>query len=207
MGEPSSGKSEIFIDTFRISEEKMADANQILTDTEAKMKKTIESTKRDFQGVRTGRASTALVEHIKVEYYGSFVPLNQVANVSTSDARTIEIKPWDANALHEIDKALQKSDLGISPNNDGKVIRLNIPPLTEERRKEFVKMVHKFAEGGRVAIRGVRQDANKALDQLKKDIAEDDFKKFHDRIQKMTDLYTDEANKLSEHKEKEILEF
>ncbi len=185
----------------------MADANQILTDTEAKMKKTIESTKRDFQGVRTGRASTALVEHIKVEYYGSFVPLNQVANVSTPDARTIEIKPWDANALQEIDKALQKSDLGISPNNDGKVIRLNIPPLTEERRKEFVKMVHKFAEGGRVAIRGVRQDANKALDQLKKDIAEDDFKKFHDRIQKMTDLYTDEANKLSEHKEKEILEF
>ncbi len=185
----------------------MADANQILTDTEAKMKKTIESTKRDFQGVRTGRASTSLVEHIKVEYYGSFVPLNQVANVSTPDSRTIEIKPWDANALQEIDKALQKSDLGISPNNDGKVIRLNIPPLTEERRKEFVKMVHKFAEGGRVAIRGVRQDANKALDHMKKDVAEDEFKKFHDRIQKMTDLYAEEVNKLSEHKEKEILEF
>lgn len=185
----------------------MADANQILVDTESKMKKTVESTKRDFQGVRTGRASTSLVEHIKVEYYGSFVPLNQVANVSTPDARTIEIKPWDANALMEIDKALQKSDLGISPNNDGKLIRLNIPPLTEERRKEFVKMVHKFAEGGRVAIRGVRQDANKALDQMKKDIAEDEFKKFHERIQKMTDLYTEETNKLSEHKEKEILEF
>ncbi len=185
----------------------MADPNQILNDAESKMKKAIESTKRDFQGVRTGRASTALVEHIKVEYYGSLVPLNQVANVSTPDARTIEIKPWDANALMEIDKALQKSDLGISPNNDGKVVRLNIPPLTEERRKEFVKMVHKFAEGGRVAIRGIRQDANKSLDQLKKDVAEDEFKKLHDRIQKMTDANTLEINRLSEHKEKEILEF
>ena len=184
----------------------MADANQILSETETKMKKAIESTKQDFQGVRTGRASTSLVEHIKVEYYGSLVPLNQVANVSTPDSRTIEIKPWDANALMEIDKALQKSDIGIPPNNDGKIIRLNIPPLTEERRKEFVKMVHKFAEGGRVAIRGIRQDANKALDHMKKEIAEDEFKKFHDRIQKMTDLNTQEINKLTEHKEKEIME-
>jgi ribosome recycling factor len=184
----------------------VADANQVLNETESKMKKAIESTKRDFSAVRTGRASTSLVEHIKVEYYGSLVPLNQVANVSTPDSRTIEIKPWDANALMEIDKALQKSDIGISPNNDGKVIRLNIPPLTEERRKEFVKMVHKFAEGGRVAIRGIRQDANKSLDHMKKEIAEDEFKKFHDRIQKMTDLHTQEIDKISEHKEKEIME-
>ena len=184
----------------------MADANQVLNETESKMKKAIEATKRDFQGVRTGRASTSLVEHIKVEYYGSLVPLNQVANVSTPDSRTIEIKPWDANALMEIDKALQKSDIGIPPNNDGKVIRLSIPPLTEERRKEFVKMVHKFTEGGRVAIRGIRQDANKGLDHMKKEIAEDEFKKFHDRIQKMTDLHTQEIDKLSEHKEKEIME-
>lgn len=184
----------------------MADANLILNETESKMKKAIEATKRDFSGVRTGRASTSLVEHVKVEYYGSLVPLNQVANVSVPDSRTIEIKPWDANALLEIDKALQKSDLGISPNNDGKVIRLSIPPLTEERRKEFVKMVHKFAEGGRVAIRSIRQDANKALDHMKKEIAEDEFKKFHERIQKMTDLYTQEINKLGEHKEKEIME-
>jgi len=185
----------------------MADANQVLNDADAKMKKAIEATKRDFAGVRTGRASTALVENIKVEYYGSFVPLNQVANLSVPDARTLEMKPWDPQALGEIEKALLKSDLGISPNNDGKVIRLSMPPLTEERRKEFVKLVHKFAEGGRVAVRGIRQDANKSLDQMKKEIAEDDYKKFHDRIQKMTDLHTQEIQKLSEHKEKEILEF
>ena len=184
----------------------MADANQILNEAESKMKKAIEATKRDFSGVRTGRASTSLVEHVKVEYYGSFVPLNQVANVSIPDSRTIEIKPWDANALLEIDKALQKSDLGIAPNNDGKVIRLSIPPLTEERRKEFVKLVHKHTETGRVAIRSIRQDANKALDQMKKEIAEDEFKKFHERIKKITDLNTQEVNKLSEHKEKEIME-
>ncbi len=184
----------------------MADANQILNDSESKMKKAVESTKRDFSTVRTGRASAALVENIKVEYYGSLVPLNQVANISTPDSRTLEMKPWDPQALMEIEKALQKSDLGISPNNDGKVIRLSMPPLTEERRKEFVKLVHKHAEGGRVAIRSIRQDANKALDHMKKEIAEDDFKKFHERIQKMTDLYTQEIGKLSEHKEKEIME-
>lgn len=185
----------------------MADANQILSETEAKMKKAIESTKRDFSSVRTGRASASLVEHVKVEYYGTMTPLNQVANISTPDARTIEMKPWDPAALQEIEKALLKSDLGISPNNDGKVIRLNIPPLTEERRKEFVKLVKKHAEDGRVAIRVIRQDANKALDHMKKDIAEDEYKKFHDRIQKMTDAHTEETNKLSEHKEKEIMEF
>ena len=185
----------------------MADANLILNDAESRMKKAIESTKRDFAGVRTGRASTALVEGIKVEYYGSMVPLNQVANISTPDARTIEMKPWDPQALAEIEKALLKSDLGITPNSDGKVVRLNMPPLTEERRKEFVKLVHKFAENGRVAVRGIRQDANKALDHMKKEISEDDFKKFHERIQKMTDANTLEINKLSEHKEKEILEF
>jgi ribosome recycling factor len=187
----------------------MADANQIIQEADSKMKKAIEATKRDFASVRTGRASGALVEHVKVEYYGSLVPLNQVANISVPDARTIEIKPWDAQVLSEIEKAIQKSDLGIPPNNDGKMIRLGIPPLTEERRKDFVKMVHKHAEDGRVAVRGIRQEANKGLDSLKKDkaISEDDFKKFHDRIQKITDQYTLEINHLAEHKEKEILEF
>ena len=187
----------------------MADANQILQETEAKMKKAIEATKRDFAGVRTGRASSALVEHVKVEYYGTLVPLNQVANISVPDARTIEIKPWDAQVLSEIEKALQKSDLGISPNNDGKVIRLGIPPLTEERRKEFVKMAHKHAEDGRVAVRGIRHEANKGLEVLKKDkaLSEDEYKKFHDRVQKATDQYTQEINQLAAHKEKEILEF
>jgi ribosome recycling factor len=185
----------------------VADANQILNDTESKMKKAIEATKRDFATVRTGRASAALIEHIKVEYYGSLVPMNQVANVSVPDSRTLEMKPWDPQALQEIEKALLKSDIGIAPNNDGKVIRLSMPPLTEERRKEFVKLVHKHAEAGRVALRGIRQDANKSLDQIKKEIPEDEFKKMHDRVQKMTDLHTQEIGKLSEHKEKEIMEF
>jgi ribosome recycling factor len=184
----------------------VADANQILSETDAKMKKAIEATKRDFAGVRTGRASAALVEHIKVEYYGSLVPINQVANISIPDSRTLEMKPWDPAALQEIEKAILKSDLGINPNSDGKVIRLNMPPLTEERRKEFVKLVKKFSEDGRVAIRSIRQDANKSLEHLKKDISEDDFKKHHERIQKMTDANTLEINRLSEHKEKEIME-
>ncbi|HVZ80761.1 MAG TPA: ribosome recycling factor [bacterium] len=171
------------------------------------MKKAIEATKRDFATVRTGRASAALVEHVKVEYYGSLVPLNQVASVSVPDARTLEMKPWDPQALVEIEKALQKSDIGISPNNDGKVIRLSMPPLTEERRKDFVKLVHKHAETGRVALRGIRQEANKSLDQIKKEVPEDEFKKLHERVQKMTDSHTQEIGKLAEHKEKEILEF
>jgi ribosome recycling factor len=185
----------------------MADANQILNETETKMKKAIESTKHNFSSVRTGRASTGLVENIKVEYYGTLTPLNQVANVSVPDARTIEIKPWDPAALQEIEKALFKSEIGITPNNDGKVIRLNIPPLTEERRKEYVKLVKKHSEDGRVAIRNIRQDANKSLDQLKKEISEDEFKKLHERIQKITDANVQEVAKLSEHKEKEIMEF
>jgi len=187
----------------------VADANQILQEAESKMKKAIEATKRDFAGVRTGRASGTLVEQVKVEYYGTLVPLNQVANISVPDARTIEIKPWDTQVLSEIEKAILKSDIGIAPNNDGKVIRLGIPPLTEERRKEFVKLVHKYAEDGRVAVRSIRQDANKALDHLKKEktVSEDEFKKLHDRIQKITDQNTLEINKLAEHKEKEILEF
>ena len=185
----------------------MADANQILTETEAKMKKAIESTKHDFSLVRTGRASSGLVEHIKVLYYEALTPLSQVANITVPDARTLEIKPWDPAALQEIEKALFKSDIGITPNNDGKVIRLSMPPLTEERRKDFVKMVKKHAEDGKVAIRNIRQDSNKALDQLKKDISEDEFKKFHERIQKTTDTNIQEVIKLSEHKEKEIMEF
>jgi ribosome recycling factor len=185
----------------------MADANQILADTETKMNKAIEATKRDFSTVRTGRASAALVENIKVEYYGTMTPLNQVANISIPDSRTIEMKPWDPSALQEIEKALFKSEIGITPTNDGKMIRLSMPPLTEERRKEFVKLVKKHAEDGKVAIRNIRQDSNKSLDQIKKEISEDEFKKFHDRIQKMTDAHTQEIVRLSEHKEKEIMEF
>jgi ribosome recycling factor len=185
----------------------VADANQILNDAESKMKKAIDATKRDFSAVRTGRASAALVENVKVEYYNALTPLNQVANITVPDNRTLEIKPWDPAILQDIEKAIFKSEIGITPNNDGKVIRLSMPPLTEDRRKDYVKMVKKHAEEGKVAVRNIRQDANKSLDQLKKDIAEDEFKKLHERIQKMTDLYGAEIVKLSEHKEKEIMEF
>jgi ribosome recycling factor len=186
----------------------MADIPTILSEADAKMKKAIEVTKREFGTVRTGRASVSLVEGIKVEYYGTLMPLNQVANLSAPDSRTIEIKPWDQKVLPEIEKAIQKSDIGIHPNNDGKVVRLSLPPLTEERRKEMVKLVKKHAEDGRVAVRSIRQDANKALDAVKKDksAGEDDAQKALDRIQKMTDAHTQEINHLAEHKEKEILE-
>lgn len=187
----------------------MPDIQQILGETEAKMKKAIEATKREFGTVRTGRASVSLVEGVKVEYYGSLMPLNQVANISSPDNRTLEIKPWDAKILADIEKAIQKSDIGIHPNNDGKVVRLSLPPLTEERRKEMVKLVKKHAEDGRVVIRSVRQDANKAIEALKKDKAasEDDVKKALERVQKITDANIQEVNHLAEHKEKEILEF
>ncbi len=187
----------------------MADIQHILAEAEGKMKKAVEAAQHDFGTVRTGRASSSLVESIKVEYYGTLMPLNQVANISAPDNRTLEIKPWDMKVLGEIERAIQKSDLGINPNNDGKLIRLSMPPLTEERRKDMVKIIKKMAEEGRVAIRGVRQDANKALDALKKDrsASEDEVKDALERIQKLTDSKTAEANLLAEHKEKEILDF
>jgi len=191
------------------NEGKMADIQQIINEADGKMKKAIEATKREFGTVRTGRASSALVEGVKVEYYGSLMPLNQVANITIPDNRTLEIKPWDPGVLSEIEKAIQKSDIGVHPNNDGKVVRLSLPPPTEERRKEMVKLVKKHAEDGRVAVRSIRQDANKALEILKKDKAasEDEVKKALERVQKMTDTFTQEVNHLAEHKEKEIMEF
>lgn len=187
----------------------MAEIQQVLNDADSRMKRAIEATKRDFGTVRTGRASTSLVESVKVEYYGSLMPLNQVASITVPDNRTLEIKPWDASVLGEIERALLKSDIGIHPNNDGKIIRLSMPPLTEERRKEMVKIVKRFAEEGRVAVRAIRQDANKALDVLKKekDVSEDEAQDAAERIQKMTDTHSLEVNHLAEHKEKEILEF
>ncbi len=186
----------------------MTDVSSVLSDTENRMKKAVEALKREFGTVRTGRASTTLLETIKVEYYGSVLPIHQVANLSTPDARTLEIKPWDAKALTEIEKAILKSDLGVTPNNDGKLIRICLPPPTEERRKELVKLIKKYAEDGRVALRGIRQEENKALDLVKKEakISEDEFKKAHESVQKLTDRFSLEIGQLAEHKEKEILE-
>ncbi|MBN2511195.1 MAG: ribosome recycling factor [Spirochaetales bacterium] len=182
--------------------------DELLLTTEERMGKSLSSLKDDFNGVRTGRASTSLFDKIRVDYYGSPTPLNQVATVSTPEARLIVIQPWDKGVLPEIEKALLKSELSVNPNNDGKVIRINIPPLTEDRRKELVKHVKNIAEQSRVSIRNIRRDANDELKKMQKngDITEDDEKRGADEIQKLTDKYVKDINTLLEDKEKEILE-
>ena len=177
-------------------------------DAEAKMKKALQALQDDFNTIRTGRASLTLFEKIKVEYYGQQTPLNQVATISIPEARLVVIQPWDRSVLSDIEKAIQKSELSVNPNNDGKVIRINIPPLTEERRQELVKVAKNKGEQCRVSIRNIRRDANEDLKNLQKssEISEDDAKRGMEEVQKLTDKCIEEANKLLEHKEEEILE-
>ena len=181
---------------------------EVKKSAEERMKKSVASMEDDFSAIRTGRASAALFEKIKVEYYGNPTPLNQVATVSTPEARLVVIQPWDKNVLGEIEKALLKSELSVNPNNDGKVIRINIPPLTEDRRKELVRVAKNTAEQGRVAVRNIRRDANDELKKMQKDgdLTEDDAKRGPEDIQKITDLYIEQINERLEKKEKEILE-
>lgn len=173
-----------------------------------RMKGAIESLKKDFGSIRTGRASLALLEGITVEYYGSQSPLNQVATLNVPDSRTITIQPWDPKALGGIEKAILKSDLDLTPNNDGKIIRINIPPLTEERRKQLVKVVRKRAEDAKVAVRNIRRDTNEALKKLNKDkeLSDDDLQKALDEVQKLTDSFIGKADETLKHKENEIME-
>lgn len=173
------------------------------------MRKGVEATVREFAGVRTGRASTALVQGIAVDYYGTPTPLHQVAAVATPETRLITIQPWDQSLVPAIEKAILKSDLGITPSNDGRIIRIAIPPLTEERRKELVRIVRRMTEEGRVAIRNIRRDANEKLKSLEKQkqVSEDDLKKATDSVQKRTDKYIKEIEMALASKEKEILEF
>ncbi len=172
------------------------------------MKKSVAALESDFNAIRTGRASSALFDKIKVDYYGQPTPLSQVATVSVPEARLVVIQPWDKGLLNEIEKAIQKSELSVNPNNDGKVLRINIPPLTEERRKELVKLAKNTAEQSRVAVRNIRRDANDELKKMVKsgDITEDEVKRGEDEIQKLTDKYVKEINTLLEAKEKEIME-
>lgn len=181
---------------------------EIMADAKDRMGKSIGSLDDDFNTIRTGRASTSLFDKIKVEYYGNPTPLNQVATISIPEARLVVIQPWDASVLGEIEKAVQKSELSLNPNNDGKVIRINIPPLTEERRKEYVKLAKNMAEQSRVAVRNIRRDANEHLKKRQKEsnITEDEEKKGMDDIQKLTDESIKEIDKLLEEKEKEIME-
>ncbi len=179
----------------------------ILKDVEDRMKKSLNALQKEFAAIRTGRASASLLDGITVNAYGSQMPLNQVATVSVPEPRLLVIQPWDRSTLGEIEKAILKSDLSINPSNDGVLIRLQIPALTEERRKEYVKMAKHKAEECRVAVRNIRRDGNDTAKNLEKDktISEDESKNAQTEIQKITDRYIDEIQKMTDNKEKEIL--
>ncbi len=177
-----------------------------LAEAESTMKKTVEATQRSFNTIRTGRANASLLDKIMVEYYGVPTALKSLANISTPDATTINIQPFDKSSLGSIEKAISMSDVGLTPNNDGSIVRLNIPPLTSERRKEFVKLASKYAEEGRVAIRNIRRDT---LDKIRKEeknaeISEDESRDLQDQVQKLTNKYTSKIDDLLAEKEKEI---
>jgi ribosome recycling factor len=173
-----------------------------------KMEKALTDLQHDMATIRTGRASLSILDNIRVDYYGTPTPLNQVANLHVPEPSLITIQPWDVSQIGLIEKVIRTSDLGLNPGNDGKIIRLPIPPLTEERRKELVKKLHGVAEHHRVAVRNIRRDGNEAVKKLAKDkkITEDDDKKAHDEIQKLTDTYMDKIDTASKTKEKDILE-
>ena len=173
-----------------------------------RMEKTINALKDEFNTNRTGRASAALFDKVRVDYYGEKTPLSQVANIAIPEARMVVITPWDKSLIGEIEKAIQRSELGLNPSNDGKVIRISIPPLTADRRKELVKQAKTIAENNRVAIRNIRRDGNEELKKQQKDgsITEDELKTTEDTLQKTTDKFIAEINKIFEEKEKEIME-
>ena len=179
-----------------------------IDDAKAHMQKTIEATRREFGAVRTGRATPALLERITVDYYGVQTPVNQVATVTAPDPRLLVVQPWDKRMIKEVERAILKSELGLTPSTDGNVIRLPIPALTEERRRELVKVVRKHAEEGRVAIRNIRRDHKEKLEQLEKGgkISEDDSRRAVDELQKLTDRYIKEIESLLSAKEAEIME-
>ena len=181
---------------------------ELMQQQEERMNKSIESLKHEFAFIRTGRASTALLDKVMVDYYGSPTPINQVANISVPEPRMILIAPWDKSMIGAIEKAILQSDLGLNPGNDGTAIRLTIPQLTEERRKEIVKVVHKKAEDAKVAVRNIRRDANDALkkEEKAKTITEDDAKDGLDQIQKLTDKKIKQIDELKAVKEKDVLE-
>ena len=181
---------------------------EIYKETEVRMKGAIQALEEDLAGIRTGRASPALIERLHVEYYGAPTPLIQLASISVPEPRSLLIKPFDASSLKTIERAIMASDLGLTPNNDGKSIRLNLPPLTEERRRDLVKVVHNRVEEARVAARNVRRDSIRDLREFEEEklISEDDLKKGEEELQKITERIIEEINAAGERKEKEILE-
>jgi ribosome recycling factor len=182
--------------------------SEILAGAERKMLRAVEAMERDFQGFRTGRASTSLVERLTVDYYGTQTPLNQLASISVPEAHQIVIQPWDRGVLSAIEKAILKSDIGLTPNVDGTLVRLNIPPLTEERRKDIVKSVHKRMEDARVEIRNIRREANDGIKKEERDgeLGTDDARREVDQLQKLTDRVVGDVDRLGGVKEQEVLE-
>ncbi len=186
----------------------MAALDDIYKHTEEKMQKAVEATRSEYNGIRTGRASTALVDRLQVEAYGTSVPLKQVATINTPDARTLQISAFDRSTVGAIKKAIETSDLGLTPNIDGQHVRLSIPPLNEERRKDLVKLVHKKAEEGKIAVRNIRHKGIDEIKSLHKDhkITDDEHKRAGEHVQKFTDKYIKDIDGLTQHKEKEIME-
>lgn len=180
----------------------------ILKDTESRMRKAMEALHHNLESVRTGRASPALVERIHVDYYGTSTPLNQLAGISVPESRLIVIQPWDRGSIGPIEKAIMQSDLGLNPNNDGQVIRINIPMLTEDRRKQMVKIVHGTTEESKVAVRNIRRDAISQAKDLanKKEVSEDDERRASQDVEALTKKYVDEADRIGKAKEQEVLE-
>jgi ribosome recycling factor len=181
--------------------------NEIVKETKSRMEKVVEDFRHKLGSVRTGRASTSLLDNIHVEYYGSQMPLNQVATIHAPEASMLTVQPFDPSLINDIEKALRSSELGVNPSNDGKLIRIPIPPLTEERRKQMVKVIHEMAEDHKTAIRNIRRDSNDKLKKLLKDkaISEDEEKGGLDDVQKLTDSLIAKLTELSKHKEEEIL--
>jgi ribosome recycling factor len=182
--------------------------NDIKKDASSRMAKSVETLKQEFSKIRTGRAHTSLLDHVTVSYYGSEVPLSHVATVAVADARTLTVTPWEKNMVQPVEKALMTSDLGLNPSSAGNLIRVPLPPLTEERRRDFTRIVRNEAEQARVAIRNVRRDANGDIKDLvkEKEVSEDEARRAEDEIQKLTDKYIKEVDSLLEAKEKELME-
>ena len=182
--------------------------NDVLREAEGRMRRAVEALREDLMGLRTGRASPALLDRVRVDYYGTPTPLNQLATISAPEPRLLVVRPWDASAIGAIEKSILKSDLGLTPSNDGKVIRLPIPQLTEERRRELARVVSHRVEEGHVALRNIRRDSLKDLHDLEKEklISEDDFFRGKDRLQELTDKYIKEMDDLGQQKQAEIME-
>ena len=181
---------------------------EVLSEAKSRMSKSIEVLKRDLAGIRTGRASPMILDNIKIDYYGTQTPLKQIATISAPEARLLIIQPWDNATLGDITKAIQKSDLGLNPSSDGHMIRIPIPPLSEERRREMVKLVHKRAEEGKVALRNVRRDSMDMLKDLEKEkeISQDEQKRAQIKLQEITDGFISEVDQIAKDKESELLE-